>query len=317
MRVSNSLIPKSLRIAAASLLIGSAPIPTATAQTSLFNDGTDSGWTRYDPIAAALGQANGATGNTWTFQNGGYRLTAAASPNPAQLGPGRSGSLRTDTTYSQFCVSVDILPGWDLVADQAFGLLARVPPNSMGPGTTDGYAFTYQTDGRDIQISRLTNEDPTAVSEVVAVTLEPTKSYRMLFIGDGSDFKGYIFELPNIVTPIVAVSGSDPTYTSGHLGLVVYDNGGNAGANALFDNYAAGSLAQPTLALSAVGSELTFSWPLSAMHHVLQRSTSLAQNDWEDVIDGSVFLDGITGRQALTTEPTVNFPHRFFRLRPR
>ncbi len=308
---------RHLCLAAVSLIAAGLLSQAALAQTSLFNDGTDTGWTRYDPIAVALGQQTGATGSTWTFPGGAYQLKASASPNKNLLGPGRSGSLRSATEYTDFCVSVDILPGWDSVPDQAFGILARIPVSSVGPGTTDGYALTYQTESNDIQISRMTDEDPVEVAQPVAVTLDPAKSYRMVFLGSGSDLKGYIFQLPDIVTPIVAVQGTDATYSAGVCGVVVYDNGGNAGAQATFDNYAASSLATPTLTQSVSGSEISLQWPLSAMHYVLQVSSTLGLNEWADVTDGSVFLNGTDGRQELVTEPTLNHPNRFFRLRPR
>ena len=76
----------------------------ARAQSDDFNDGNDNGWTRYDPISAVAGPRA-----TYSFPNGGYRIQTLASPAPSQLGPARAGSLRTEVTYTNFFVSVDLI----------------------------------------------------------------------------------------------------------------------------------------------------------------------------------------------------------------
>src|SRR5258708_1996342 len=58
-----------------------------------FNDGNDTGWTHFEPLAPF-----GAPG-TFSFPNADYRIQATASPD-AMLGPGRAGSLRQDASTS-------------------------------------------------------------------------------------------------------------------------------------------------------------------------------------------------------------------------
>ena len=124
-------------------------LPAATlAQNDNFNSGTDAGWTRYDPLAP-FGYST-----TYSFPNGGYRIAAPGTGDPA-VGPGRAGSLREDRTYTGFQFSVDIV-NWDTSHDQAIGLLARV--TDPGLLTTDGYALTYSTVDRTIDLSRIDNE---------------------------------------------------------------------------------------------------------------------------------------------------------------
>src|SRR6185503_17934537 len=107
-----------LMIALAFLIPGSLP-----AQQDDFNDGNDIGWSQYDPIGSQLGVAQ----NTWSFPSGKYRLQAASTPNPA-AGPGRVGSLRQDTSYSNFHIEVDLLD-WNPDRTNSLGLIARVRRN--------------------------------------------------------------------------------------------------------------------------------------------------------------------------------------------
>src|SRR6266849_4214748 len=61
-----------------------------------FDSGTDNGWSHLEPLAAF-----GAPG-IFTFPNGGYRIQATTSPDPANLGAGRAGSLRLDQNLAGF-----------------------------------------------------------------------------------------------------------------------------------------------------------------------------------------------------------------------
>ena len=228
--------PSLLPALAAAVLLTFAPL--AQAQTDDFNDGNDTGWTRFSPLAPF------GAGGQFSFPDGGYRIGAPGSPNPGAAGPGRAGSFRNDVSYSRFYATVDIID-WDDALDQSFGLLARVDPASQGLGMLDGYAFTYSNRGPSIDISRVTDEDP---SEVAAMdfTLTPGADYRLVFEGNGDEFRGAVYALTDLVTPLAQITGIDNAYTNGVGGLVVFDNGnGTTGANATFDNYSAGVVPEP------------------------------------------------------------------------
>src|SRR6266478_2668357 len=120
-----------------SLVLGLATSPHSFAAAAFrddFNDGDDSGWTRYEPLAAA-----GAPG-IFSFPNGTYRIQASPSPDPASLGPGRAGTFRADQVYSDFIIAFDLV-GWDNSLNQSFGTMARA--SASGPGSLSGYLFTY------------------------------------------------------------------------------------------------------------------------------------------------------------------------------
>jgi hypothetical protein len=217
--------------------------------TDDFNDANDAGWTRYSPL-----EEMGA-GGVYDFPDGGYRIQAQQSPLPAIVGPGRAGSFRVDDVYSSFYTSVDVVD-WNDALDQSFGFLSRV--KEPGLGTTDGYAFTYSTDGPSIDISLVTNEGVAGTLASFEVVLDPAKDYRLVFEGDGPTLTGSVFDLADLSTPVASVTATDSVYPEGINGVFVFDNSGGPGtADATFDNYvaavpepgAAGLLA----ALAAVG----------------------------------------------------------------
>src|SRR2546425_781580 len=137
------------------LLLAAVPLMLNAQLTDDFDDGNDNGWTRYDPIGTVLPKIA-----TFSFPNGGYRIQTAPSPAPTQVGPGRAGSFRMETNYTDFYVTVDIV-SWDTNVSQAFGILARV--TNIGLGTSDGYAMTWNTGG-DLDISVFTGEDPNGIT---------------------------------------------------------------------------------------------------------------------------------------------------------
>jgi hypothetical protein len=218
---------------AAVLLLAAAPV--ARGQSDNFNDGNDTGWSRYSPLGVVGAPA------TFSFPNGGYRIQAPTSPDPGQFGPARAGSFRQDATYSQFYVSVDMVD-WDNTLDQAFGILARV--STPGLGTTDGYAFSYSVDG-SIDISLVNNEAPTGLGDA-NVMLDPAQDYRLVFEGNGPELVGRVFDLRDLITPVATATGNDATYASGIAGVFIFDNsGGGQPADATFDNYLGGVVPEP------------------------------------------------------------------------
>ena len=228
-------------LVAATLVLGSFD---TQAQSDDFNDGNDTGWTRYDPLAGFGAPA------TFSFPAGGYGIQSGTSPNPLALGPGRAGSVRNDQVYSGFSVTFDVV-NWNNTLNQAFGALARV--NQLGLGTTDGYSFTYATGG-SIDISRILNEGPTGLGSA-PITLNPANDYRFVFTGTGTNLSGQVFDLANLSTPLATLNASDATYASGVSGFVVFDNtaAGTGSANATFDNYI-GAVPEPsTAALFIIG----------------------------------------------------------------
>jgi hypothetical protein len=288
-------------------------------QSDDFNDGNDTGWTRYDPFASL-----GANIVQWSYPNGGYRIrTLVPSPNFALAGPGRGGSLRSEI-YTDFYISVDLV-NWNNSLPQSAGILARV--TNAGLGSTLGYAFTWDrgnptsdTAG-DVDISRITGEAPTGVTVTGSdrLHIEPGKSYRLVFIGRGPTLEGRVYELPDTTTPKVAVIGTDSTYVSGAGGLVIYDNstGGTNVCDVTFDNFYTQDIEPPRLKMTDQSfGTWELSWPKEASAYVLQSSTVLSGSaqDWTDITVGVQTADDRFWI-LVDVDPLLGaLPQQYFRL---
>lgn len=252
-----------------------------------FDDGNDSapapGWGRYDPL----------TSGSYSFPNGNsYRLQAPPSPDPAAYGPARVGAL-APCSLGDFCVIADIVD-WDDSIRQVAGVMART--RKAGLASTTGYLFTHDrgnpassTQG-DMDIVRVDNEAGTSLSTTGNDSLHfvPGKKYRLVFTGIGSQLRGRVYELPNVSTPVVDISATDSTYTSGAAGLLVVNNAAPTyagAADATFDNFAALS-AEPVLTVTSTGGSVKLSWPILPMR--LEWTPSLTTPSWTTVATGIV-----------------------------
>jgi hypothetical protein len=273
----------------------------ASAQTDDFNDGNDAGWSRYAPLTGFGAAA------TYTVTNGVYHITSAASPNEEQLGPSRAGALRSQV-YGTFYVSVDLVH-WDPAEDTSLGVLARI--SSAGLGTTNGYAFTYQGKDTDVQISRVDNEAPTDLSGSIELTLAPGGSYRMVFFGVGSYLEGRIYDLNDLMTPLITATGFDSTHASGTTGLVVFADE-NTRAAAGFDNSSAhgGGIAPPELVIA--GGELRLDWDaVSSLGYIPEWSVDLGQ--WSPLTAQGVESGAFYFKEAFVAGAAS--PVSYYRLR--
>lgn len=219
-----------------------------------FNDGNDSGWTRYDPIGTAT---SGAMSSTFSFPGGNsYRVQAVASPDPVLLGPARAGAYRADSATSNFTVTIDVT-SWNNSIEQGFGVLAR--GKEIGPATTDGYVLSYHNhEGGHLALEKLENEEISSInngtlnSNFADVTLTPGNGYRLVFTGNGSALSGSIFDLADLATPLGTVVATDASYTSGVSGVLGFSVDGTGATDTTFDNFS--SVPEPSsLLLVALG----------------------------------------------------------------
>ncbi len=275
--------------------------PAGFAGTDDFNDGNDTGWTRYAPLSSFGAAA------TYTVTSGVYHITSAPSPNEGALGPARAGAVRPEI-LSTFYVSVDLVD-WNPAEDTSLGILARV--SQAGLGTTDGYAFTYQGKDLDVQLSRVDNEAPVNLSGALDLTLTPGGSYRMVFFGVGNYLEGRIYDLANLMTPLVTAVAFDDTYPAGSCGLLVFADE-NTRAAAGFDNYCAHDGGIPAPLLTIGGGELRLAWDaLSSLGYNAEWSVDLGQ--WFPLS-----VQGVENGDYFYREdffPGAGSPLSFYRLR--
>ena len=201
----------------------------SSAQSDNFDDGTDTNWTHYDPIAAFGYPAS------YTFPSGGYHILAPGTGDPF-VGGGRAGSLREDATYTSFQVATD-LSDLDPSHHQAIGLFSRL--TTPGLFTTNAFALTYDPQANTLTIYRVDGEVLKSL-DTTRLTPPAPPSLRLVFRGVGPSLAGQIFDTANTHAALAAVAAIDRTYDHGVNGLLLEDTGdGNHGAAATFDNYAA------------------------------------------------------------------------------
>ena len=225
------------------LLLG---VTVAQAQTIIddFNTGSDSAWTRVDPLGNA----------TYSFPAGNtYRIQAPISPSPGTVGAARAGAIREDATFGDFDITVDLV-GWDNSSSthQSIGIVARV--GDVGAGTTDGYFFHYDPFGSNghpgLWIETITDEAPSSINFQQIAALDPALGYRLEFSGTGDNLTGRVYALSDLSTVLYEIDAIDSTYTSGYAGLLVADQGrlqtGNQSADATFDNFSVTAVPEPS-----------------------------------------------------------------------
>jgi hypothetical protein len=254
----------------------------ARAQCDDFNSGEARGWSCYDPISTAGGGVFGPQ-NSCTVTNGSYRLQSRPTPAFNLVGPGRVAALREEVAYTDFYAAVDVVE-WDETAPQAFGIVASA--RELGLGTTDGYAFTYRVDRQTVFIARFTNENPiggTIGGGLGGYTLIKGRTYRLVFKRIGDQFRGEMYELPELAVPVLTAVASDAAYPSGVNGLIAYDYsaGPPRSTDVTFDNYCAMREEPVRLAVSRNGfGEILISWPASFTGYVLEWSPTLPGTTW-------------------------------------
>jgi PEP-CTERM motif len=229
-----------------------------------FNNQSDAGLTRYDPLAA-FGQ-----GGTYSFPqlspgNFGYQLTQEGVPADNLPGPARMGSAVTGQTFGGVAESVDVV-NFDPSLGQSFGLGTRV--QTIGLGTTSGYALAYSTpsaegttDG-EFTFTRVTNELSTDIGTVTDLTLQAGHAYRIQLLAVGSTLTGQLFDLTDM-TLLATATAIDSTYATGAAGVIVAAPlpGSTSGLNVTFDNLLVQSVPEPSsLTLLGIGFAVAGLW---------------------------------------------------------
>jgi len=301
-----------------------------------FNDANDTApgpaWVHEDPIAQAGVPAVCYTGASFTFPNGGYRLL---SPLPCTTAAGspRVSSLRTDSVWSDFYISVDVV-NWDDTIRELFGIAARI--NTPGPGTTGGYLLTWEegsaalpnTTGGDFDLLRIQGEGGTEATQMENSTpgqnsgihLTNGVSYRFVYIAKGFNFEARIYQLPDTTTPVKRLFATDvlSMFTNGYVGVIVADHPSDSPPHACwatFDNFYVAA-AEPRLSVDTSSGTNSVSWSASLDGiWVLESSSTVGPGAiWTEIAANQIaFLNG----QRTHTEAAAmaENPNTYYRLR--
>lgn len=228
----------------AALLVSWAGQASLIAQvvTDNFDSGTLSpAWTVYD--------ANSALVNlTFPTVGTGRGLRIQASPYPGVV-PAVVG-LFQNPNYTDFYVAVDLV-NW-VINDQAVVLFARFTPGgNFGLDGGQGMILNYDAAqagenpgnrrGGEFQINVVS---PGFAAQTIAkceLTLEPGRSYRLVFQGVGTLYTAQVYDFEDLTTPLATIQNNDSTYSSGTSGILSYSRNGTTGtSDVTIDNYYAG-----------------------------------------------------------------------------
>jgi hypothetical protein len=253
-------------------LLGATALQAQTISDS-FNDQSDSGtqgtWTHYDlgywtsalsSGAISYGTAHFSFPANPAGPTGNYAYRIQGDPtgaDPIGIGPARAASFRADAQYGGSPYSVRFMVGVDLVAwnpgtlDQDVGMLFMVAPATIGPGSTAGYALTYQSSDSTLYLSSITSESPSTIGEQ-QVALDPTHQYRLVVsTHDGSTFLATVFDMAQPNSPVASALTQDATYQNvpGVCALLANQeqHPSDLGVDVTFDNYSSTAPAAGTM----------------------------------------------------------------------
>jgi hypothetical protein len=242
--------------ALAVLFAPALPIARARADAIFdFNNQSDAGLTRINPLAGVAGQPGGSFAFPLLAPGDyGYELASPGVPSalvPA-IGQARLYSFDTGLSLTDFSTSADIVR-WNDALGEVFGVGGR--SSNLGLGTSAGYGAFYVTKAANggstglLVIDRVADEFPTDISmQDVAVTLDPTRSYRIRFSGVGANLTASLFDLSAPGVAVATVTATDTTYTSGFSGVIASANLGTptSAVDVTFDNLLIASVPEPS-----------------------------------------------------------------------
>ena len=256
---SRSVARAALALGLGLILPGAARLQAQTFADD-FNNQSDAGWVHYD-LGQILSMLTGGTivyGSAhYSFPanpagpagNYAYRIQAdAITDDPVGIGRARAGSFWPNAAYGGAPYSISFVVGVDFVnwnpntIDQDVGMLFMIDPSTIGPGTTAGYACSYQASDSTLYLSTVTGEAPSTIGEQI-VALDPTHQYRLVVSShDGSTFVGTVYDSTQPTTPWTSAIGQGTAYTGtpGVCGLLVFQEHNPPwpqSVDATFDNY--------------------------------------------------------------------------------
>jgi hypothetical protein len=177
----------------------------------------------------------------------GRALRIQANPVPGAA-PAAAAITQTNV-YTDFYVALDVV-NW-ANSNQALVLLGQwTPGGADGLTGGTGMIFNYNPaqagdnpgnrKGGQLQINSISPGFAAATKSVAEMTLEPGRSYRLVFQAVGTIYTGRIYDLSDLTTPIATIKTDDSTYSTGQCGFLSFSRNGTVGVtDVTIDNYVA------------------------------------------------------------------------------
>lgn len=178
----------------------------------------------------------------------GKALRIQASPLPGAA-PAAAAISQTNI-YNDFYIALDLV-NWAVI-DQAAVLLGHWTLGgddglSQGTGMILNYDVAQAGDhsgdrrGGQLQINTIAPGFNAGTVAAADITLEPGRSYRLVFQAQGDSYTGSVYDLNDLTTPLVTLHAENSTYPVGQAGFLSFSRDGTSGVtDVTIDNYYAG-----------------------------------------------------------------------------
>jgi hypothetical protein len=178
-----------------------------------FNDGDDTSnptWTHSDIGLGGI--------RTYDASAQNYHLNATVGP----FGISYIGSFLTPPG-DDYQISMDVLD-WGS-GQMVFGIYARASDINTFAGV-DGYHFSYRASDGQVLIRKMINANQGG-QNLASTTflLDSSKDYKFVFDCTGSNLTGMIYEIGGSSTPLVTLSATDSSFTTGLAGVLGFGVG--------------------------------------------------------------------------------------------
>lgn len=211
-----------------------------------FSDGDDRGWTRLDPHRGV------GTTNSFSVTSGAYRMS---SPAPSvNTAVGQVGAYLAGARWDNFGASVEFT-GWNAVTQTNIFIMLTARFTERPKGSNDFYALRVVhgptplipnvAQNPFLAIDRWIEGNRLTLTLAPLPSLDPSQTYRMVFEGQGTFLRGWLYSTANPSVPLAFLGAEDRQLARGSVGLLAMDRFGAArrpagsGTQIVWDNFRA------------------------------------------------------------------------------
>lgn len=276
-------------------------IPEGHAQSDNFDSGAlGSQWKKYQFFPQKY---------TFTPSGSGMALRIQASPVP-DAAPA-AAAIAQANVYTDFYVALDLV-NW-AISDQAVVVLGQwTVGGSDGLSEGTGMILNYDVaqdgenpgdrKGGQFQINSISPGFQASTKAASDITLEPGRSYRLVFQGVGTTYTGRVYDLHDLTKPLVTITVDDNTYSTGLCGFLSFSRNGTTGVtDVTIDNFFAGATDPNPAPAPALAS------PIAGTPIVVTRTPSSRFANFHPVASGIQFQAATFTARQIDTAATKLF----------